>query len=258
MFNQLGHATASRLCYGKHIILDQNPRLQNLFTPDGWAWNIESKAVKSLLKQVRQELYELFGKCEYIHIGCDEAYYISRNKILREKLPTYLQELTNEVESEGRRPMIWMDMLLEKGIFKNCYTVGEKDEVEKIRNATAKSSVFVDWQYDCSETPIPSLLSLKNCGRDVMGAPWFNPKNYSAHIETVAQNEMFGIMLTTWHTLKGNMQSILGCAKKCGARSFVWSEYSGLREETATLLRRVSFEGNTYEDCGWSKEQIEV
>ena len=258
MFNQLGHASASRVCYGKHVVLDQNPKLQHLFTPDGWAWNIESDAVKSLLKQVRQELYELFGEGEYMHIGCDEAYYISRNKALRQKLPTYLKELTDEVEQEERRPMLWMDMLLEKGIFKDCYTVGEKDEVEKIRNTTAKSSVFVDWQYDCSETPIPSLLSLKNCGRDVMGAPWFNPKNYSAHIETVAQNEMFGIMLTTWHTLKGNMHSILGCAKKCGARSFVWSEYSGLREETATLLRRVSFEGNTYEDCGWSKEQIEV
>ena len=258
MFNQLGHATASRLSFGKHVVLDQNPRLQHLFTPDGWAWNIESDAVKSLLKQVRQELYELFGEGEYMHIGCDEAYYITRNAELRQKLPAYLAKLTNEVEAEGRRPMLWMDMLLEKGIFKDCYTVGEKDEVEKIRNTTAKSSVFVDWQYDCSETPIPSLLSLKNCGRDAMGAPWFKAQNYNAHVQTIENNDLFGIMLTTWHTLKGNMQSILGCAKKCGAKSFVWCEYSGLREETATLLRRVSFEGNTYEDCGWSKEQIEV
>lgn len=258
MFNCLGHATASRLCYGKHVVLDQNPQLQHLFTPDGWAWNINSEEVFALLKQVRKELYELFGDGQYIHIGCDEAYYITRNQELRKNLPHYLERLTYEVESEGKRPMLWMDMLLEKGAFKNCYTVGEKDEVESIRNATAKSSVFVDWQYNCLETPIPSLLSLKNCDRDVMGAPWFNTQNYNAHIKTIEDNAMFGIMLTTWHTLKGNMQSILGCAKKCGAKSFVWSEYSGLREETATLLRRVSFEGNTYADCGWSKEQIEV
>jgi hypothetical protein len=74
----------------------------------------------------------------------------------------------------------------------------------------------------------------------------------------VEDNAMSGIMLTTWHTLKANMKSILGCAKKIGAKSFVFSEYSGLTEETATLLRRVSFEGNTYSDCGWSKEQIEI
>ena len=154
--------------------------------------------------------------------------------------------------------MIWMDMLLEENAFEKCYTVGKKEEVFKLRNSTAKSTVFVDWQYDCTTTPIPSLVSLKDCGYDTIGAPWYNAKNYTAHIQTVMQNEMFGVMLTTWHTLKDRMPSILGCAKKCGAKSFVWSDFSGLYEETATLLRRVSFEDNTYADSGWSKEQIEV
>lgn len=258
MFNQLGHATGSRLGYGKHVVLDQNPKLQPLFTPDGWAWNIESNQVRSLLKQVRLELYELFGQGEYLHIGCDEAYYITKNGSLRQKLPGYLKELTEEVEREGRRPMLWMDMLLEKGIFQNCYAVGEKDEVKHIRNATAKSSVFVDWQYQCVDAPIPSLLSLKDCGRDVIGAPWYKEGNYCAHIQTIADNAMFGIMLTTWHTLKQHMPSVLGCAKACGAVTFPWSAFSGRREETATLLRKVSFEGNAYADCGWAKEQIET
>ena len=258
MFNQLGHATASRVCYGKHVVLDQNPHLQRLFTPDGWAWNINSEEVFSLLRQVRKELYELFGKGEYIHIGCDEAYYISRNEKLRKELPVFLARLTSEVEAEGRRPMLWMDMLLEEKVFERCYTVGKRDEVRGLRDCTAVSSVFVDWQYDCNTVPIPSLASLKDCGRDTIGAPWYNEKNYCAHIQTVVDNHMFGVMLTTWHTLKSNMYSILGCAKKCGAESFVWSEFSGLIEETATLMRRVSFEGNSYADCGWSKEQIEV
>ena len=121
MFNCLGHATASRVRLGKHVALDQNPRLQRLYTPDGWAWNINSAEVSSLLKLVREELYELFGDGEYIHIGCDEAYYITRNKTLRQKLPGYLAELTNAVESEGRRPMLWMDMLMEKGVNWNDY-----------------------------------------------------------------------------------------------------------------------------------------
>ena len=137
MFNHLGHASAGRISYGKHVVLDQNPRLQYLFTPDGWAWNIESGQVKALLKKVRLELYELFGNGEYIHLGCDEAFYISRNKDLRQKLSAYLKELTEEVEKEGRRPMIWMDMLLEKGIDANSEATGEKEEVVQLRNATA-------------------------------------------------------------------------------------------------------------------------
>ncbi len=258
MFNQLGHATEARAYYGKHVVLDQNPKLQRLYTPDGWAWNIESEEVRLLLKAVRHELYELFGEGSYLHIGCDEAYFISANEDLRKQLPAYLGNLTHEVESEGRRPMMWMDMLLEKGVFPHCYTVGEKDEVEAIRNATAPSTVFVDWQYDCFETPIPSLASLKHCGHDVIGAPWYDDRNFGAHIETVVEHELFGIMLTTWHTLKDRMISLLCCAKRCGAVSFTWSQYATPFTETATLLRYLSWEKGTYSDYGWAKEQIEV
>ncbi|MDD6799703.1 MAG: family 20 glycosylhydrolase [Firmicutes bacterium] len=258
MYNQLGHASGSRLCYGKHVVLDQNPALQYLFTPDGWAWNIQSAKTAELLKQVRKELYELFGKCEYMHIGCDEAYYITRNSELRSHLPEYLKNLTYEVENEGRRPMMWMDMLLEEGMFENCCATGIKEEAAALRGATARSTVFVDWQYSCYNSPIPSLDSLKNCGHDCIGAPWFEEKNYTAHINTVSQNGMFGIMLTTWHTLKDRMESIYDCAQKCGAKDFVWGKSSHSFEKTATLLRRVSFEGNSYENCGWSKKQIGV
>jgi hypothetical protein len=258
MFNQLGHATASRNCYGKHVVLEQAPELQYLFTPDGWAWNIESPDVLDLLKQIRAELYDLFGDCEFMHIGCDEAYYITKDPILRAKLPQYLATLTAQVEAEGRRPMLWMDMLLEADKFKDCYSSGKADEVEAIRNATAKSSVFVDWQYGCTDIPVPSLVLLKDCGRDCVGAPWENPGNYTAHIETIAQNNLFGIMMTTWHTLKNRMVTIPDCAQKLGAKSFVWSNCSDISEITATMLRRISFEGNSYESSGWSKQQIEV
>ena len=258
MFNQLGHATASRNCYGKHVVLEQNPALQYLFTPDGWAWNIACPDVPELLKQVRGELYDLFGDCEYMHIGCDEAYYITKDPALRSLLPEYLATLTAQVEAEGRRPMLWMDMLLEAGRFKDCYSSGKAEEVEAIRNATAKSSVFVDWQYGVTEVPVPSLMSLRNCGRDCMGAPWEHPGNYTAHIETIAQNNFFGIMLTTWHTLKNRITAVTDCARKLGAKSFVWKAYSGDPETTATMLRRVSFEGNSYESSGWSKAQIDV
>ncbi len=257
-FNQLGHASGARECYGKHVILEQNPKLQYLFTPDGWAWNITSAVTKELLRNIRKELYEVFGEGSYIHIGCDEAYHISKNENLRKLLPQYLNEITNEIEAEGRRPMLWMDMLLEKDAFKDCYSVGEPNEAEQIRNATAKSTVFVDWQYDSFDVPIPSLEFLKNSGRDVMGAPWFNPVNYNAQIESVAELDLHGIMLTTWHTLKNDMQHIFSFAKLFGANTFFWSEYSNARVETSNILRRVSFEGNTYEDCGWSRTQIEV
>ena len=91
-----------------------------------------------------------------------------------------------------------------------------------------------------------------------MGAPWLN---YNAHIQTIIQNDMFGIMLTTWHTLRKQIHSILGCAKNCGAVTFPWSHpdtVHGQWLEVSTMWRRISFEGNSYSDSGWSKEQMEV
>lgn len=259
MFNQLGHATASRLKYGKHVVLDQNPKLWDLFTPDGWAWNITSGKVDSLLKEIRSELCELFGEGEYFHVGCDEAYYYSRHKELNDKLPEFLGKLTEAVETEGRRPMLWMDMMLDtKKYGAGFYSSSKFGRENAMINALSKNTVMVDWQYNIKTSPIPSTVDLASHGYDLIGAPWYDAENYKAHVKTVIDNDLFGIMLTTWHTLKEYMHSILGCAKEMGAVSHTWAEYSGLREETATLLRRISFEGNSYTDCGWSKYQIEI
>jgi len=255
MFNQLGHATASRCCHGKHVVLEQNPRLQPLFTPDGWAWNIHSPKVYELMKQVRAELYELFGEGEYMHIGCDEAYFYTHCDEERVLLPEFLQKLTGDVVNEGRRPMIWMDMLLERKKYPNCTATCVPEEVELLQGALHPDTVMVDWQYRIKEAPVPTLVSLKDSGHDAMGAPWYEPGNYTAYVDTIADHDMFGIMMTTWHTLKEKMQSILGCAKKCGTITFPWSN-GGNHEETATMLRRISFEGNDYESSGWTRKDI--
>ena len=258
MFNMFGHASGSRVCYGKHVVLDQNPTLQQYFTPDGWAWDITNPKVYDLFEKVRRELYEVFGQTEYFHIGFDEAYFYMRREDLRKKVPDFLRRLTADVAAEGRRPMLWMDMILKENDFPAEYSARGKDsEAEALLGALAKESVMVDWQYKVFTPPILSSLYLKDKGYDLIVAPWLRPENYNACVDTVTQYDLNGVMLTTWHTLKHEMAGILGCAKKCGVKSFVWS-VDRIREETAALLRRVSFEGNTYEDCGWSKEQIEI
>lgn len=257
MINSLGHASFSRGVYGKHVVLDQNPKLQYLFTPDGWAWNIDSPKVYTLLAEIRKELYELFGEGEYIHIGCDEAYYYLHCEDKRKKLPTYLAKLTDDVQRENRRPMLWMDMFLEKGKYKECYAAGYPGEMDELIHSLNPKTVLVDWQYDVCQAPIESLECLSHYDYDVMGAPWLKTDNQKAHVETLKKHNMFGILLTTWHTLKVDCPFIYTCAKYFNA-SFEWAKYSFYNEVSATLLRKLSFEGNTYADAGWAKEQIEI
>ena len=130
MFNQLGHATACRVRHGKHVVLDQNPKLQSLFTGDGWDWNIYSEKVHQLHKDIRKELYEVFGEGEYFHVGCDESYNYTYDDYSRKnRLPAFLNRLTTEVVEEGRRPMIWMDMMLERGKYPGATATCPADEV---------------------------------------------------------------------------------------------------------------------------------
>jgi len=261
MFNQLGHASGCRMKSGKHVVLDQNPHLQHLFTPDGWAWDIFSEKVLALFKEIRKELYELFGEGEYIHLGCDEAYYYTKDEALRRSLPEFLRKLTDDVVSEGHRPMVWMDMMLERGKYDQdgkATATCPAQEVESMQQALNPATVMVDWQYKIKEAPIKTLLSLKENERDAMGAPWYDHGNYTAYVKTISAHQFFGIMMTTWHTLFEHMPSVLGCAKSCGASTFAWSDSAPLLSETATLLRRLSFEKNSYQECGWATNQIKL
>jgi len=254
MFNQLGHAPACRLRHGKHVVLDQNPLLQHLFTPDGWDWRIDSEEVLSLHRAIRQELYELFGEGEFIHVGCDESYNYTHSDELRRALPGFLSHLTDTVVSEGRRPMVWMDMMLERNRYPGATATCHPDEVELMQRSLNPATVMVDWQYRIHEAPVETTLSLAGKGYDVMGAPWYVATNYKALVDTVAENELFGVMMTTWHTLCEKTPSILGCAKKMGVITFPWSPVSSAKtpsKETAAILRRISFEGNDYLSAGW-------
>lgn len=258
MMNHLGHAAGSRSMGGKHVVLDQNPALYPLFTPDGWAWNIAREEPKELLRKVRKELYDLFGPGEYMHIGFDEAFFIVKSPKYRKLFPAYLRELTREVEQEGRRPMMWADMLLERGQYPDCYAFGHPEQVEQLRNCTAPSTVLVDWQYKYLESPIPTTEVLKNCGRALMGAAWWKKENQLAHIQTAETLGLSGVMMTTWHKLKEKMPTILTFAKACGAKSFYWSDYTDQYEESSSIIRRIRFEGGGYETCGWNRQQIEL
>lgn len=264
MFNQLGHATASRVAFGKHVVLDQNPKLQYLFTPDGWAWDIHSEKVWELLKKVRYELYDLFGDCEYIHLGCDEAYYYTNHEEERKQLPEFLNKLTNEIVKEGKRPIIWADMLLEEDDYekeKKYICLGNKGETKQLLKSIAKDTVLADWQYNCEDVPVETLTYLNETGFDCLGSPWLTAKNYDAVINTINDNGVFGLLLTTWHTLCNKIPGIVRCAQKCGAETFSWSyrdDVHGINEETATMLRKISFEGNMYEQSGFKKYQIEI
>ncbi len=262
MMNQLGHAAGCRLSCGKHVVLDQNPRLQSLFTPDGWCWSVFSPEVQTLLKKVRAELCELFGSGEYFHIGCDEAYMYSSGYFPLSGLVNYLKNLTAEVVAEGRRPILWGDMIIpyETSSENADVRAAAWEKAKTMRpllDALHPQSIIADWQYDIKTAPIPSTEAFAKSGFDTIGCPWDQTGNIDAMYDTALSCNLYGLMMTTWHTLSEGIHSVLYFARKCGAAKALWSDHAGHPKlETAVLLRKLSPEGLPYEETGYRVRQI--
>ena len=265
MINHLGHATASRVSGGKHVVLDQNPRLALLFSEDGWSWNIRTEKAKALLRAMRAELYELFGDGEYIHLGCDEVYSYETGEENHRLMREYLGGLIRETAAEGRRPILWGDMFLnraavgltgdDRGYACNCDTPAH---AQAFLDELPREAVIADWHYSVLQAPVKTSVYLKAHGFEVLGAPWYEPKNGQAHADTVRENGLLGVMVTTWHTLAAHMPQIVTEALQMGAYHAPWSGDRGieLRTETAALCRKIFFVNGDYEEAGWVDEQI--
>ena len=262
MINHLGHASACRIDTGKHVVLDQNPSLQYLFTPDGWCWNIFSDASKVLLKKMRAELYELFGEGSYFHIGCDEAHFYSSEYYPLEGLEKYLKELTSEVISEGRRPILWGDMIVpydtnSNSEEKRLIAHRQEEKMRPLLKALHPDSIIADWHYDTFVSPVRSSIIFKEAGFEVLGCPWDKAKNIDAYYETAASYGIDGLMMTTWHRLHTITHLVLYFARKCGLPKTDWSDHAGHRNlEIATILRKISPPGIPYADTGFCARQL--
>lgn len=266
MFNHWGHASASRMIYGKHVVLDQNPRLQPLFGADGWTWNIENPQTVKLLGEVRGELIDLCGEGGYFHIGCDEAYNFDLTVENYTVLTDMLNNVSRELAQCGRRPIIWGDMLVAKRDSfnpNNRYTASCKSTQleELILSALDRNIIIADWQYNSKEAPIETALVFKAAGFDTLVCPWdgtFGASSILPCIKTAVDNDLAGVMHTTWNTLSIGMPDV------CRAAFASWSDsaennsrpHNFFAVNCAKILRAVFPVNGDYEKAGWYPEQI--
>ena len=262
MFNHWGHASACRVMHGKHVVLDQAPQLQYLFSDNGWCWDIRSASVQRLLRSIRQELCELCGEGDYFHIGCDEAYGFDMTcKEDRDALCDYINAISEELSAMGRRAIVWGDMLLFKhphynpqnAYVCNCPT---EEAAREMLERLDRRLLLADWQYDTPVVPVETAAVFQNAGFDTLLCPWDRslPK-LNACIETASSLQLAGILHTTWHTLSSGMHYVMIAALGAYDGTYV-ARASRVASKAAAHLRRVSFAEGDYERAGWSKRQI--
>lgn len=255
IFNHLGHASACREVNGKHVVLDQNPKYEYMFESYGWVWDIKREDVRNLLSKVRDELIEVCGKGSYFHLGCDEAYAYGKNADRAESLAEYLNDVSKELKSKGRRSIIWHDMMLSGEDFKdyNGYVATSDKEVSDVLlKKLDKDILIADWQYSVHNEIWPTTKVLNENGFDVVCCPWSNRQNIDEAIAT-AEKYGTGIIQTTWHNLFGGFREMI----YAGLVSY-GTEYDNINDMyrfyCASAARKAMPAQGEYEKCGWSEK----
>ncbi len=265
-FQHWGHAALSRGgSTGKHVVLDRDIRYEYLYKAHtgGWVWDYNNPKTLELLKNVREELCELCGEGEYFHIGCDESEQLKTVEAAV-AVAKHINTVAADLKQNGRRAIVWGDMLLSKKFFKegNKFECNSTPEIANaLLDALDKDIIIADWQYEVVDGLIESSKLLKDRGFDVICCPFDKRTNTKLCIDSAVQYGLFGFMKTTWHTLHSvNIAQLAysGLGAYEGYLDAAYPPYSAFIDRAAGILRKIAPSDGDYLKAGWKEEQIDI
>ena len=214
MLNIFGHASQDRMRYGKHVALEQNPRLAPYFETCGWNWNLVNPETEILQKKLIDELLDICGKGKYFCIGCDEAYayavdrqYSGKDEI--QILIDHINLIVDYLKSKNRSSIMWADMLLCRDRFPGSVADGLDSKVcEKLLDGLKKEIILADWQYWTKDEALPTSCYLSERGFRIITVPWDDSETAMICLRNVEKCNYFGYMQSTWHTISQNFFQI--------------------------------------------------
>ncbi len=263
MINHLGHAPQSRGRNGRHVVLDANPRLERLFEPDGWTWCASNPDTYKVLSEMRAEMMEFCGDGSYFHLGFDEADSFAtcdrcRKREPYELLAEYINHLTDDLCSIGRRPIIWHDMLIRRTDFpEGCYMEANAHfhNTDPALDLLDRRILMADWNYAYQNGYNPTTSYFIEKGFDTVICPWDNRENIRTLSADVAKYGAKGLIMTTWHHLPNFLNSAAywgNCAWSAGENAI-----GSTGSMSATFLRKLYRADGYFERAGWGNCEVE-
>ncbi len=259
MINHLGHASSSRVKYGRHVVLNQNPRKALLFEPDGWTWCLSNPDTFKLLSEMREEQMELCGKGSYFHLGFDEAYSFATCELCEQQdgplmLAEYLNRIAQLLRKNNRRAIIWGDQFLDRNEWKRPYIATSKpdQQTHKALELLNNDIIIADWQYDIIEGEVKTSKYFMEKGFDTILCPWDKIENIKALSKEAYSINAYGVLLTTWHHFPEYLRKMPIAANLL----YNGEEISLYGTENAKLLRTLVHTGENYTYAGWNYWEV--
>jgi hypothetical protein len=211
-FNLFGHAAACRESSGKHAVLDLHPQYLPQFEPDGWTWCLSNPEARKTISDIVLELYEIFDKPPYFHIGCDEADNLAECRSCRRAdykalFKDHLLFFYKLLAERNCRTMMWHDMLIDKSDLRwNGYIAMGNAKTDGLLGQLPKDIVICDWQYGGprADEKWPTMRFFKEQGFAVLACPWENAPGIRSQAKAVPENGLDGLLYTTWHHMDGS------------------------------------------------------
>ena len=125
----------------------------------------------TFLRRWLDEVIELFGKPEFIHLGADETYYLGKCPLCAARVQAesrsalyldHLNGLAEHVLAKGVRPMAWADMVL-----------AHPQALDRV----SRDLVWVDWDYSSGDGAPKSVLAWGGGNFDVGQAREYLARN---------------------------------------------------------------------------------
>ncbi len=175
-----------------------------------------SPAVAALAKGLLDDVMRAFDD-EIVHLGGDETEQLAASAARSGEGEAavyggYFGPMAAYVSSQGRRPAVWGDMLLEH---------------PSALASLPKETLVFDWQYFGS--PLETSRRFVEAGHEVVvcptvhvyDAPWCHlpqtERNVREHVAAASELEAFGVCVTTWEgALFASYETLLPAIAGCG------------------------------------------
>lgn len=217
--NLTSHAGWSRIISRKHTVLDQRPDLADMYIPGGWCFATENPQTQEFIKQLIDDLLDMFRNPPYLHCCCDKCFGFGSTEEDRTKsadvlFAKHISFLNTYLSERNVRMVMWADMLYSSmdALYWKCS--------EKTADFIPKNVLINIWTHNNPGRKWQDAAFFEDKGFETVYSPFINEESIESMVAICHERKSHGMVQTTWHKPQTAVPYVIlsGALQWCGKR----------------------------------------